>query len=135
MNAQTPSASGSSTAVETKAQKFTRLCEARASRVLEDLRLVTQLNTRAYEHTPFQAEVLVKTLGEGVAELARAYTVPFVFKAGKPGKADPTLHIFEEKKSTALVETHKGKLTIARAIDMINEGKLDEAKTLLTELI
>lgn len=132
MNAHTPNASGSS---ETKTQKFTRLCEARASRVLEDIRLVAQLNTRAYEHTPMQAEILVKTMGQAVADLARSYAVPFVFKAGRPGKADPTTYIFDAPKSPEMVDTHKGKSQIAKALDLMDQGDLEQARSILTEML
>lgn len=123
---------------ETKHQKFIRLAEARVSRTLEDLRLVNQLSARTYEHKPAEAETIIKTLADALAETAKTFAIPFVFRAGRAGKADPSNSIFEEPKNTTLAETNKTKLAIAKALDHLAGGspeQIEEAKTILANLL
>jgi hypothetical protein len=133
--ASTPSTSVAVGVAETKHQKFVRLAESRVTRVLEDLRLVNQLVARSYEHKPAEAETIVKTLSNAVAETARVFSIPFATRVGKAGKADSSVSIFEERKVSTIAETNKTKLAMAKALDLLNKGEIEEAKTILANLL
>lgn len=120
---------------ETKAQKFTRLAEARVSRSLDDIRLIGQLVARTYEHTPDQAEKIVTALTSGVSDVARTFAVPFTSRIGKAGKIDATPGIFADTRSPAHVETSHTKIAIAKALDMLKTGNAEGAQAILTDLL
>lgn len=121
---------------ETKHAKFLRLAEARVTRVLEDMRLVGQLSARTYEHKAAEVEMIVKTMADAVGDVARTFSVPFATKVGRVGKADMAApSIFEEQKPKTIQETSKVKLTVAKALDLLNQGESELAKALLTDLL
>lgn len=120
---------------ETKHGKFLRLAEARVTRALDDIRLISQLSARTYEHKPTEVEIIVKTLADAVGEVAKTFTVPFATKVGKAGKADLSQSIFEEPKPKSIQETSKVKLTVAKALDLLKQGESDAAQALLADLL
>lgn len=122
-------------AKETKAEKFVRLAEARVSRVLEDVRLVTQLVARTYEHSPEQANVIVSTLANAVATVAKAFEVPFTFRIDKVGVTPAKGGILANPRASAHVETSRYKTGIAKALEAMKTGDHDQAKALLLDLL
>lgn len=120
---------------ETKAEKFTRLAEARVTRALDDIRLVTQLSARTYHHTGEQAEQIVKVLAEAVSQCATSFSVPISQKIGPVGKSPTTPGIFADPKLPVHAEVARHKVQIAKALDFLNQDNLDEAKAVLVDLL
>ncbi|MGQ0565623.1 MAG: hypothetical protein ACT4OK_11200 [Gemmobacter sp.] len=121
-------------AKESKADKFLRLAEARVSRALDDIRLISQLNARTYEHTPDQVQTVVSALADGVNSVAKAFLVPFTYRVGKVGLA-PTAGLLVNPKASAHVETSRCKTGIAKALEALNQNNTDQARAILLDLL
>lgn len=68
---------------ESKHDRFLRLMQKRLGRVLEDLRLVSQLSSPNYENTPEEAEEVVRHLDTAVRGIAEVFGVEYATRIGK----------------------------------------------------
>lgn len=122
-------------AEQTKAQRFTRLAEARVSKTLDDLRLISQLAQRTYEHTEAQAETMIDALVKAVGQVASTFQVPLTYRVGKAGHAALPGGIFSDAKVPAHVETSRQKVQVAKALDFLRQNQVEEAKAVLIDLL
>lgn len=103
--------------VETRHDKFLRLMHKRLGRVLDDIRLVTQLSSDNYENSLDEAYEVVSHLNSAVHTVAHSFDVPF------------TSHVGEQPKSQN--KSVLDEVDIVRAIDYIRHDDAENAIALL----
>ena len=97
---------------ESKHDAFRRLKEKRLNALHEQLRLIAQLASKNYEHTPEEAEALVAEIDSAVQKVAQAYGVPYSSVIGEADRRVPAA-------------------VVASAMAMIEAGEPAEAEALL----
>lgn len=122
-------------AKESKSEKFVRLAESRVTRALDDIRLISQLVARTYEHTAEHAQMIISTLAHSVAGVAKAFDVPFTYRVGKVGLASANGGILTDPKASNHVETSRYKSGIAKALEAMKKHDNDQARAILLDLL
>lgn len=102
-----------------KHEAFLRLMQRRLERTLNEMRLVAQLSSEAYDNTAEEAQEVVMLLNNSLRRIATNFKVPYFSDIGTP--------VLEGPKNTG----HINEIDIAKAIDLINQGHSDQAKTVL----
>ena len=97
---------------ESKHDAFRRLKEKRLKAVGDQMRLISQLASKNYEHTPEEAEALVAEIDSAVQMVAQVYGVPYSSVIGDADRRVPAA-------------------VVVRAMAMIEAGELAEAEALL----
>lgn len=118
---------------ETKHQRFLRLMQRRLERALEELRLVGQLSSDNYQNTPEEAQEVIGHLDKSVRAIADAFAVPYSTAIGAAAvkRAEATGHLITSAYSTGPVN----EIEIVKAMEMIQQGRADEAHALLRDLL
>lgn len=113
---------------ETKHQRFMRLANRRLERALTELRLVSQLSAgNNYEYHQDEAIELVSLLDQSVTGIAKAFSVPYSTAIGEAAhRAAASGHLTTTDKAGSVDE-----VDVAKAINLINLGENEKAKSLL----
>lgn len=114
---------------ESKHQRFLRLMHRRLGRALEELRLISQLSSDNYENTPAEAAEVILHLDSAVTKIAQVFDVPYATATGDYAKMVLSQG-FSAKAGSKIDETD-----IAKAIDLLNQNKPQEAKFLLKAVL
>ena len=122
-------------APETKNQKFLRLMQNRLGRFLEDVRLMGQLSARSYEATPEQMAEVMHHVDTAIKDFARQFAVPYASKIGRMGQADSANVMIGAPPAPKIPETSSLKIEIARAIELIDNGNVQNARDHLSGLL
>lgn len=112
---------------ESKHQRFLRLMQRRLERALEELRLISQLSSDNYENTPEEAAEAVSHLDRAVVHIAASFDVPYATATGKYAEAVKQAGFMKASKA----KDSFNEMDIAKAIDLLNQNKVQEAKFLL----
>lgn len=109
---------------ETKHEKFIRLMTVRLGRTLEEFRMLTQLASRNYEHTPEEAHEVILHLDRGVKSVASSFGVLYKTHIG----SGPSRNL--SKQMGAVNE-----IDVAKAIAHIQAGRTDAALKQLVDAL
>lgn len=108
--------------MENKHQKFLRLMQKRLGRVLEYIRLVSQLSSDNYENSKDEAYEVIAHLDAAVHKVADQFDVPYTSTVGETTQRPDRIGSIDE-------------VDIARAIDLIRHGDNERAIALLRATI
>ena len=118
---------------ESAEDAFVRLAQARMTKTMDKMRLVSQLAAPYYSFTPQQADHIVKTLAQSVEAVASSFEVPVSFVVGRDAEiAKRTNHaiISKPKKSNGM-----DPMDIAMAIEQIQLGHSEDALGILRRVL
>jgi hypothetical protein len=113
---------------ESKHDRFLRLMQKRLGRVLEEMRLVSQLSSQNYENTEAEAFEVIQHLDNGVKNIAKVFGVPYNTAIGKPLASGPAAPAPQGplQRGRPLDE-----VDIAKALEHLKKDEIEEAKELL----
>jgi len=119
---------------ESKSEAFVRLGNSRVARVLEQLRLLSQLSSRSYTHEITQALQVMYGVRDGVMELANSFQIPIAIAIGEEevALAEMTNYVVTEKSDKPQFDTV---VALAAALEALNKEDVPTAKGILKQAL